>query len=119
MSHISPQVRGHFDGRMSHETRAGIPGRTPTLSPIRITRLDRGATRLMSIVGPPTEGVKLPPDTERTNLTKAIDAFLEKYPDDAPLKWKSARAKPSALDVMVGDLVSASERHSALRRRSA
>ena len=46
-----------------------------------------------------------------TDLTDAIDAFLAKYPDDLPLTWAHKPRKPNALDVMVGDLVAASERH--------
>lgn len=47
-----------------------------------------------------------------SDLTESIDAFLVKYPDDAALKWRDPgpRRKPNALDVMIADLVTASER---------
>lgn len=46
-----------------------------------------------------------------SNLTDAIDAFLSKYPDDAEMTWRDPKSprKPDSLDVMVGDLVAASE----------
>ncbi|MCD4535665.1 hypothetical protein LRP67_16350 [Nocardioides sp. cx-169] len=44
-----------------------------------------------------------------TDLTAAIDAFLNKYPDNTPLTWQRRR-KPNALDVMVADLLAAADR---------
>lgn len=50
-----------------------------------------------------------------TDLTDAIDRFLNEYPEDAVMEWRRPQRRAAsqsrrALDVAVSDLIAASER---------